>query len=992
MKWPIFYLSFIFLSAVVFGHTVPFLPFEQKRNRDGDLPFHVATEECAKWMIEENPSLLWEKYLWGDLRIHREAERGNLFFVQWMVKKDPKLLRAKNDNGDFPIEQAEKNVALWMVEEDPSLIEVLAKRYRALAHLSPRLLMEWCAKDVHLLETKDELGMLPIHVAAERSEELTQWMYSINPSLLWAKDEWGRLPIHCIDYSEVSTDLLLWMVDQDPNLLLAPSSDGSLPFHDAGFELINTVHFEASMSFYLPLLIEKCPALLQARGKKGQTVLHLAAEGKHVALAKWLVSKERSLLTTPDYSGRFPVHMTSSEELIRFFIEENKELLTKTDDQGVLLLYPRSPEMFDWMIEVEPKALFLIDFGCLVAYNPQLALKRAAKDTELFDAWKIECARRWEFKLFQELMRIEPFSAYDDISKDALIRCLARYNEWEKLKWLAQQDPSFLFQKDTSIYFPICDVEDFSLFKWMIEKEPRLISMEVGDPFRILLAAIDKGNKNQAQYLLDRCPQLIDQVDQNGYSLLHLATEQWRGGEELAKLFVSKKRELLRAKTPEGITPFHLAVKYCSDLAYWMLQEDPDLLMIPDVQGNYPIHYAPYSNTDLMKWLFRFRPSQLFLRDADMNLPISLAIDARNWELIDWMIQQEPSFMNETGKDWDTIYHVAASYGEPLIFPAASEKHHPIKKETFPLINPGIIQDLSGKEDLIVAISLEESQQSNRYFYGGYPYEWVGKTDNGIAVLKTETGLLLITLIKDQRIQFDWEKHAMRWGESRTLVKKIGEIPLEPSFKEAITLSGNHLKIGEVWDIDLEGCSFQERKTASPLTFWQVPLVSPKIVHELTSWISDREDQVAMIHLTEAQDHPKFRLSEDHGESVYADLSDPNAVYGGWDRPEFFRYSYLGEDQASGVHFLETSECTGGMATFISVIAVQLIEDEGLSFDWATQTVHKKRRLLLKKVGGTLLSDRPTIDLTFQDGALHLESLKDDDLNDHLTAYLDISQ
>lgn len=138
-------------------------------------------------------------------------------------------------------------------------------------------------------------------------------------------------------------------------------------------------------------------------------------------------------------------------------------------------------------------------------------------------------------------------------------------------------------------------------------------------------------------------------------------------------------------------------------------------------------------------------------------------------------------------------------------------------------INPMIIKDLvpwiSDSGDQVVAISLLDSQKSNKYFCahltteregkyfsvkntseeGFFLYTLEGITNNGVFVLKTtESGGgsgvfsdLLFIRIKEDVGFGDLTKDKLTLNHKRILIEKLGAIPLGDRVSASITVQGN---------------------------------------------------------------------------------------------------------------------------------------------------------------------------------------------------------
>lgn len=135
------------------------------------------------------------------------------------------------------------------------------------------------------------------------------------------------------------------------------------------------------------------------------------------------------------------------------------------------------------------------------------------------------------------------------------------------------------------------------------------------------------------------------------------------------------------------------------------------------------------------------------------------------------------------------------------------------------------------------------------------------------------------------------------------------------------------------------------------------PFVSPKIVQDLSVWISDRGDQVVAINLLESQDKNRYFGDIQVGKSR-ADGKYPFVSVEEKDKKSEFGYQYIGTT-TDGVIVLFTSDWGGGTGHFENLILLVLEKDKGIDIDWEKQVVKKgHERLLIKKLGEIALGDR----------------------------------
>ena len=155
----------------------------------------------------------------------------------------------------------------------------------------------------------------------------------------------------------------------------------------------------------------------------------------------------------------------------------------------------------------------------------------------------------------------------------------------------------------------------------------------------------------------------------------------------------------------------------------------------------------------------------------------------------------------------------------------------------------------------------------------------------------------------------------------------------------------------------------------APFSFAQAPFVHPRIVKDLTTWLSDTGDQVVAVNLTDSNWSNRY-----HGE---VEASSKRCSRVRWQGPErsWFSYRYVGMTD-SGVHVLRTSESGGG--TLVSAALLFAVVEFDYGFRHYAQDFRSlpaaapmvpgqfgarvlrpdRQRILLRKLGTFGLGDR----------------------------------
>lgn len=155
-----------------------------------------------------------------------------------------------------------------------------------------------------------------------------------------------------------------------------------------------------------------------------------------------------------------------------------------------------------------------------------------------------------------------------------------------------------------------------------------------------------------------------------------------------------------------------------------------------------------------------------------------------------------------------------------------------------------------------------------------------------------------------------------------------------------------------------------EPRNDIPYSFVRAPYLHPKIVQDLTTWPSDRGDQIIAINLSDSQDSNRYfgeiRVRETEGQSPFVSVQGDNEEFG---------YRYVGITE-SGLHILYASDWTDGSGIFKTLLFVILEHDKGIQVDWDESVIRAgKDHLLIRKLGEIGLGDR-------WDGELRVEGDK----------------
>ncbi|HEX5137870.1 MAG TPA: hypothetical protein VFY93_12910 [Planctomycetota bacterium] len=149
------------------------------------------------------------------------------------------------------------------------------------------------------------------------------------------------------------------------------------------------------------------------------------------------------------------------------------------------------------------------------------------------------------------------------------------------------------------------------------------------------------------------------------------------------------------------------------------------------------------------------------------------------------------------------------------------------------------------------------------------------------------------------------------------------------------------------------GCSAPARVPDEPYGFSKPPYVHPRIIEDLSTWLSDCGDQVVAINLTDSQNSNRYfgdvLVNENPGEAPFVYARDGTEIFG---------YEHVGTT-GSGIHVLLTESRGGGTGVFVNLLLVRFEHDDGVDADWEEGVIRRGRpRLLIRKLGEIGLGDR----------------------------------
>ena len=168
-------------------------------------------------------------------------------------------------------------------------------------------------------------------------------------------------------------------------------------------------------------------------------------------------------------------------------------------------------------------------------------------------------------------------------------------------------------------------------------------------------------------------------------------------------------------------------------------------------------------------------------------------------------------------------------------------------------------------------------------------------------------------------------------------------------------------------NISLSGKTISKNWDNLQYSFYKSEYIHPKIIEDMSGWLSDTGELVVTVNLLDANDSNRY-----YGEVKVENIENepyPYVYFEGND--ESFGYQYIGTSE-SGIHVLYTSNWGGGSGVFKKLMFFTFEEDEGIGEDHETSEVTKHVRINLKYLGYISLGDRYKGELQLKDGLLKI--------------------
>lgn len=159
--------------------------------------------------------------------------------------------------------------------------------------------------------------------------------------------------------------------------------------------------------------------------------------------------------------------------------------------------------------------------------------------------------------------------------------------------------------------------------------------------------------------------------------------------------------------------------------------------------------------------------------------------------------------------------------------------------------------------------------------------------------------------------------------------------------------------------------------------FDKEPYIHPKIIEDLSTWISDGGEQVVAINLPGSMGTNRYSgvvktKSGKNASLVYYEQTDECEKEACPFGPALFGYRLAGKT-SSGVYVLVTQSSGGGSGIFKSLLFVTLQDDTGLSLDEGNMELHfTRQRRIIRRLAEMPLGDRYAGEITVKGNSVRI--------------------
>lgn len=333
------------------------------RNALGQLPLHVAAE-YARWDVvqvlhQQSPNAIEVRDAKGRTPLHCAVLDGRLDVMQYLYHQYPDAIRLTDHQGWTPLHLAadamrDLPVLKFLVEVYPEGLNVKNEDGQLPLHVvvnADEYVQEnvryLCQSDPKALRVKDNAGLTPFLLAATAYQlPIMRIFYELDQAVMQDRDDSGTNPL-CVFLKTVSSIPevicvadLQWFFQCDEGLFHEVNQRGSTLLHFA----VLVGNLELAQMVY-----RANPAALSSQNADRCTPMHAASgyldvSNINLSVVTFLHQQEggAELLFTKDHKSRLPVHYAAQRgalAVVKYFVQCEPSVINAVDIEGCAPLH-----------------------------------------------------------------------------------------------------------------------------------------------------------------------------------------------------------------------------------------------------------------------------------------------------------------------------------------------------------------------------------------------------------------------------------------------------------------------------------------------------------------------------------------------------------------------------------------------------------------------------------------------------------------------------
>jgi ankyrin repeat protein len=591
----------------------------------GSTALHIAVlyslpVEVIRFVYFARPQAIYERDANGRIPLHLLENTGRtdrplicVDAVAFLVGQWPGSVYQRSKDGRLPVHSAAFNIG-----PDTAVLRFLIDRYP------------------NSVRIHDNRGNLPLHASALASINVVRLLveaYPASVSVQDTQDELGCLPLLLAAECSSSREVVQFLVEKYPDALLERSYNGSLPlFKAAERRDIDLVRF----------LVRCCPASVRQRHRKtGRLPVHIAVAigssrrtvEEAAEIARFLIEAWPESTLERDHQGRTPLHAAvlrvwdDGLGAVPLLIGLNPAALQAQDFEGQVPLHLDAPwPIFQVLLNAWPQAVRVQDHQGRFPLHTALASEhmRLEKATLLVAAWQDSVQVRGNQG---RLALPDALQVRDHEGRLPLHAVLehngrsANRNEGELLdvvRFLVEQSPLSIqvqdFRGKTPLHVWVSQNTTFEMAQLLVQAWPPAVSVRDHQGRLPIHASLDDddGSLDVVRLLTQAMPESLLVHDYRGRIPLHVLLSQETMWWEMARLLGETLPESMLVPDHQGRLPLHVALgqkHVITDMVQLLLETGPQAALSYVLDGLLPFQFAAASNAPLDVLFFLVKQS-----------------------------------------------------------------------------------------------------------------------------------------------------------------------------------------------------------------------------------------------------------------------------------------------------------------------------------------------------------------------------------------------